>query len=130
MLTRIGTIAVLLLAVAGTSADAQGKGRGKPIADVQVSHAKVTGPGTDVEIRIIRDYYSAQSQKPKSLPPGIAKNLGRGKPLPPGIAKARVPEDLIVLLPSRADSRWIIAGDMVLLVDEGDLIVDLVRLVF
>ena len=130
MIARISALTVLLLTLVGTSADAQGKGRGKPIDDVQVSHAKVKGPGTDVEIRIIREYYSAQSLKPKSLPPGIAKNLARGKPLPPGIAKTRVPDDLVGQLPSRADTRWIIAGDMVLLVDAGDLIVDLVRLVF
>ena len=110
MIARISALTVLLLTLVGTSADAQGKGRGKPIDDVQVSHAKVKGPGTDVEIRIIREYYSAQSLKPKSLPPGIAKNLARGKPLPPGIAKTRVPDDLVGQLPSRADTRWIIAG--------------------
>lgn len=132
MFTRISALTVLLLALTGASADAQGKGqgRGKEVSDVQVSHAKVKGPGTDVELRIIRDYYSTQSSRPKSLPPGIAKNLARGKPLPPGIAQTRVPEDLIVLLPSRAESRWLIAGDVVLLVDAGDLIVDVVRLVF
>jgi hypothetical protein len=35
----------------------------------------------------------------KSLPPGIAKNLQRGKPLPPGIAKQVLPTGLIQLLP-------------------------------
>ena len=130
MLTRLSAIAVLLLALAGTSADAQGKGRGKPDADVRVTHSKVKGPGTDVELRIIRDYFSSQAIKPKSLPPGIAKNLARGKPLPPGIAKKDVPEDLIVLLPVRSESRWLIAGDVVLLVDATDVIVDVIRLVF
>jgi hypothetical protein len=130
MIRQISALAVLLLALTGASADAQGKGRGKPVSEVQVSNAKVKGPGTDLEIRIIRDYYSAQSGKLKSLPPGIAKNLARGKPLPPGIAKTRVPDDLIGLLPSRAESLWIVAGDVVLLVDAGDLIVDVVRLIF
>jgi hypothetical protein len=130
MIRQISALAVLLLALTGASADAQGKGRGKPVSEVQVSNAKVKGPGTDLEIRIIRDYYSAQSSKLKSLPPGIAKNLARGKPLPPGIAKTRVPDDLMDLLPSRAESHWIVAGDVVLLVDAGDLIVDVVRLIF
>jgi hypothetical protein len=130
MIRQISALAVLLLGLTGASADAQGKGRGKPVSEVQVSNAKVKGPGTDLEIRIIRDYYSAQSRKLKSLPPGIAKNLARGKPLPPGIAKTRVPDDLIGLLPSRAESLWIVAGDVVLLVDAGDLIVDVVRLIF
>jgi hypothetical protein len=124
-------LAALLLCFGVSSAAAQGRGRAKPAdGDAQVSNAKVKGPGTEVEIRIIRDFYSVQSRKPKSLPPGIAKNLGRGKPLPPGIAKTRVPDDLIVLLPARSGTRWIIAGDVVLLVDAGDLIVDLVRLIF
>ena len=128
---RIITIVALLLVTLSASAEAQGKGRGKPAGgDVQVSPGKAKGPGTDVELRIIRDFYSADSRKPKSLPPGIAKNLARGKPLPPGIAKQQVPDDLIVLLPARTGTRWLIAGDVVLLVDVSDVIVDLVRLVF
>ena len=130
---RIIAIVSLLLVTLSASAEAQGKGkdRGKPASgDVQVSPGKAKGPGTDIELRIIRDFYSADSRKPKSLPPGIAKNLARGKPLPPGIAKQQVPDDLIVLLPARTGTRWLIAGDVVLLVDVSDVIVDLVRLVF
>lgn len=129
MNARSNTIVVLLLALVTTSADAQGRGRDKS-DNAQVSRGTAKGPGTEVEIRIIRDYYSSQSRKPKSLPPGIAKNLARGKPLPPGIAKTRMPDDLIVLLPARAGTHWIVAGDVVLLVDAGDIIVDLVRLIF
>lgn len=58
------------------------------------------------EASIILEYYrSHESQQPrkgkglKSLPPGIAKNLRRGKPLPPGIAKQVLPAGLIDLLP-------------------------------
>ena len=131
MNARIHTIAAALMLVAlATSADAQGQGRGKPASsDAQVSRAK--GRGTDAEYRIIRDYYSVESRKPKSLPPGIAKNLERGKPLPPGIAKTRVPDDLIRRLPVRTGgTRWLIAGDRVLLVDANNVVVDLVRLLF
>ena len=128
---RIITIVALLLVALSANAEAQGKGRGKPAGgDVQVSRGKAHGPGTDVELRIIREFFSAESRKPKSLPPGIAKNLARGKPLPPGIAKKQVPDDLIVLLPARTGTRWLIAGDVVLLVDVSDVVVDLVRLVF
>ena len=35
----------------------------------------------------------------RSLPPGIAKNLARGKPLPPGIAKKMVPSSMLHDLP-------------------------------
>jgi hypothetical protein len=58
------------------------------------------------EIRIIREYYTRESQEqPKAraqsggLPPGIAKNLARGKPLPPGIAKRALPDGLERQLP-------------------------------
>ncbi len=52
----------------------------------------------------------------KSLPPGIAKNLERGKPLPPGIAKRSLPNDLVVRLPPVADGyeRVVIAGKILL----------------
>lgn len=132
MKARPFVLALALLGLPAAPAIAQSgnsRGKGKPAA-AQASSARAKGPGTDVEIRIIRDYYSSQSSKPKSLPPGIAKNLARGKPLPPGIAKTRVPDDLLVLLPARTGTRWLVTGDVVLLVDAGDVIVDLIRLVF
>ena len=117
----------LLGALSGT-ADAQGRGKEKS-ADRGAQAAVKRGP-TDAEIRIIRDFYSEPSRKPKSLPPGIAKNLARGKPLPPGIARTRVPDQLLVRLPARTGTRWLVVGDRVLLVDASDIVVDLVRLVF
>ena len=64
----------------------------------------------DAEIETIRAYYRDHGSndghgnkhgkaKNKGLPPGIAKNLQRGKPLPPGIAKRYLPNDLILELP-------------------------------
>ncbi len=63
---------------------------------------------TSDEISVIRAYYrdnasnhsnEGNGKGKKSLPPGIAKNLHRGKPLPPGIAKQVLPSSLINLLP-------------------------------
>jgi hypothetical protein len=70
---------------------------------------------SDNEVALIRAYYrdheTAYSQKEngkkgnaknkgqKSLPPGIAMNLQRGKSLPPGIAKQVLPSDLSDRLP-------------------------------
>ena len=50
------------------------------------------------------------------MPPGIAKNLARGKPLPPGIAKRGLPSELIVQLPPVPDGyeRVIVAGKILL----------------
>jgi hypothetical protein len=72
------TLAIAMLGLLAGHASAQGgnpRGRGNPCSSPS---AKVKGPGTEVEIRIIRDYYSVPSRKQKSLPPGIAKNLARG----------------------------------------------------
>jgi Ni/Co efflux regulator RcnB len=79
---------------------------------------------TSQEITIIRDYYRNHdhSQAPrgkgkhKSLPPGIAKNLARGKPLPPGIAKAYLPRELVAALPPprRGHERVIVDGRILL----------------
>jgi Ni/Co efflux regulator RcnB len=57
------------------------------------------------EVRIISAWYREHGHdrgsrvKAKGLPPGIAKNLARGKPLPPGIAKQHLPNGLVSLLP-------------------------------
>jgi Ni/Co efflux regulator RcnB len=63
---------------------------------------------SDDEVRIIASWYrehraagqsDAHGKKPKGLPPGIAKNLARGKALPPGIARRSLPDGLVRLLP-------------------------------
>lgn len=51
-----------------------------------------------------------------SLPPGIDKNLARGKPLPPGIAKKMVPASMLGQLPSYPGYEWRIAGDDLVLI--------------
>lgn len=92
------------------------------------AHADEVGVGivfSDDEIQIISGYYkrddalSYHGRKKhgrKGLPPGIAKNLRRGKPLPPGIAKQHLPPDLIAALPPvpRGYERVIIDGRIVL----------------
>jgi hypothetical protein len=52
----------------------------------------------------------------KGLPPGIARNLRRGKPLPPGIAKQVLPTGLIALLPPppHGFERVVLAGKILL----------------
>ncbi|MBP7711678.1 MAG: hypothetical protein KA217_04345 [Gammaproteobacteria bacterium] len=58
-----------------------------------------------------------------SLPPGIRKNLARGKPLPPGIAKKVVPGPMLARLPSYPGHEWTISGTDLLLVTLGTAIV-------
>lgn len=52
----------------------------------------------------------------QSLPPGIAKNLARGKPLPPGIAKKAVPASMLGQLPYYPGYEWRIVGNDLVLV--------------
>ena len=74
------------------------------VADVEVSVVF-----SNDEIRIIsvwyRDHGSLADKKRgngkrNGLPPGIAKNLTRGKSLPPGIAKQYLPDRLRKTLPA------------------------------
>lgn len=51
-----------------------------------------------------------------SLPPGIRKNLARGKPIPPGIAKKTLPRSLLDRLPRHPGYEWRIAGTDLILV--------------
>jgi len=75
------------------------------------------------EATTIRAYYSAQNTRStkhgkgrKSLPPGIEKNLARGKALPPGIAKQGLPEGLLTLLPAapKGYERILVSGKVLL----------------
>lgn len=52
----------------------------------------------------------------QSLPPGIAKNLARGKPLPPGIAKRAVPASMLGQLPYYPGYEWQIVGNDLVLI--------------
>ena len=78
---------------------------------------------SDREAAIILEYYRGhEAQQPrtgkgrKSLPPGIAKNLRRGKPMPAGIAKQILPAGLIDLLPRvpRGFERVVLDGRVLL----------------
>jgi hypothetical protein len=52
------------------------------------------------------------------LPPGIAKNLARGKSMPPGIAKQHLPVDLVTHLPSAPSGlEYLVVAGKLLLVD-------------
>jgi len=77
---------------------------------------------------VIHQYFDRHAYGVQSLPPGIAKNLARGKPLPPGIAKKQLPGDLLSALPRRAGYDYVLAGSDVLLVEAATHVVtDILR---
>jgi hypothetical protein len=93
------------------------------LAAVFLAQAPVAAADLDVSISVIHDFFrdyhvdkKGGKKGSKSLPPGIAKNLARGKPLPPGIAKRALPGELLVKLPPVADGyeRIIVAGKILL----------------
>jgi hypothetical protein len=112
---------VLPLAIAlalSAHVDAQGpknKKEGGGPAKAEQTVAGVTFGA--VAEREIRAYFQANTLAPQSLPPGIAKNLARGKPLPPGIAKRALPGGLATRLPSYPGHEVIIVDRDVILVD-------------
>ena len=81
---------------------------------------------TSDEVRIIASWYEEHGRssvdkgrgkgRDGGLPPGIAKNLARGKTLPPGIAKQYLPEGLVRALPAppRGYERIIVDGRILL----------------
>jgi hypothetical protein len=78
---------------------------------------------TDGEASINRAYYRDQAaprngkkKDHRGLPPGIAKNLQRGKSLPPGIAKQALPASLNDLLrpPPDGFERIVLSGKVLL----------------
>ncbi len=72
---------------------------------------------------IINKYFTATPFPVQTLPPGIAKNLLRGKPLPPGIAKVFLPVDLLSRLPVYPGYEYLVVGRDVVLVDSTSLII-------
>lgn len=65
------------------------------------------------------------------LPPGIRKNLARGKPIPPGIAKKAVPSAVLAELPAYEGYEWRIYGsDLVLVTIATAVIADVLLDVF
>ena len=85
-----GLVAVLLLLIIPLQAEAQGRGnRG---AEAEPS----SGVTLTVEVRAqIQQFYGSRpATDVEGLPPGIRRNLERGKALPPGIAKRSAPPEL------------------------------------
>lgn len=80
--------------------------------------------------QIVVEFFREHPYEAKALPPGIAKNLRRGKPLPPGIAKKQVPAALQARLSTRAGVEITIFGDRIVLLEASGLVVDILEGIF
>lgn len=82
----------------------------------QGSNWSGSGPRVDIGgIRVILDDNREYWGPTQALPPGIQKNLARGKPLPPGIAK-KLDGRLVNHLPHYEGYDWVRAGADLILV--------------
>ena len=113
-----------------------------PIAIVAALAALPSGVSAQLEVEVIfstqeraqiREFYvSHGAPSVRALPPGIRKNLARGKPLPPGIAKKTLPAQLESALPLRDGYQRVQVGVDVLLVEIAtgiihDVLMDVIR---
>ena len=127
-------IVVLLLTTAGLcvfqSAAAQERQRGR--RERTETTNRTLAPFSDAERQIIVEYFSAHKTEVEPLPPGIARNLARGKALPPGIAKRRLPAELVARLPAREGVEFevTIFGDRIVLLEASGLVVDILEGIF
>jgi len=123
MKIRVAVTLSLVMGVSPMSVADPGKGKGHDKGDQYGNQRHIDnrddwhgGPSIDLGgVRVVlddnRDYWSPGP----SLPPGIQKNLARGKPLPPGIAK-KLDSRLIGRLPHYDGYEWQQAGTDLLLV--------------
>ena len=102
---------------------------------------------TEVEKRIIRDYFGVKTGsedgngkgKSKKMPPGLAKRdtlppglqmqIEKNGTLPPGLAKRDLPSDLILKLPAvkKGTERKIVGSDVVLIQTATGVVLDVLR---
>ena len=130
----IAGLIALALATTPVLADpppGKGKGKGKSQTDDLPPSAQGSfSLGITVtQARRIALEVGASGYKP--LPPGIRKNLARGRPLPPGIAKKYAPAPMISRLPAHPGHEWRVVGsDLVLVAIATAVVVDILIDVF
>ena len=119
----VALAAAMTLAAAAWGAPPPGKGphKGGESAEPGGAVAEVTFSLGERET--ITRYFQQHREPARRLPPGIAKNLARGKPLPPGIAKKFLPQELDASLPPRPGFERIVVGTDVLLIDAATRVI-------
>ena len=114
-----------------------GKGKGAKRGGKHAGkwHGRPGGRITTYEASIIRGYYGGSSPGcRRRLPPGIRKNLARGKPLPPGQRRrygCALPRRLIAELPPRPGYVYYLMGrDIVLISLSTNRVIDVTLRLF
>ena len=109
-------LSLLLAASPLLASPPPGKGNNKHGGGQDQVQIDMRGPSIDIgQVRIVLGENRQLIAPSAPLPPGIAKNLARGKPLPPGIAK-RFDSRLASRLPYYEGYEWKQVGTDVVLV--------------
>ena len=117
LLLAVGSVFDGVDALAAAAGQGQGNGRAERNQGSPNVLESVVGATIDnLTAQTIRGYFQSYPLQPQGLPPGIARNLARGKPLPPGIAKRYLPSDLRSQLPEYSGYELLIADRDILLV--------------
>lgn len=113
------------------------RGGGRQDNDVDVGDIILDTVLTEIERRLIRDYFGGVSRadlppglaKRDRLPPGLARQIQRNGTLPPGLSGHRLPDDLLHRLPRRGDGydRVIVGSDVILIERGTRLILDIME---
>ena len=117
----------------GSNGNASGKGNaGHGDAPSKSNDASVTLRYAGITVSTARSYAQEYGLSGYGqLPPGVRKNLARGKPLPPGIAKKMVPGPMLARLPAYPGYEWRVAGsDLVLVAVATAVVADILIDVF
>lgn len=107
----------------------KGNGKGRVVGEQNYGGGGISVTVSFEQARRIAVDVGARGYKP--LPPGIRRNLARGKPLPPGIVKKMAPAPMVARLPVYAGHEWRIVGsDLVLVAIATSVVVEVLMDVF
>ena len=121
MISVLATLAAFSLTSNLQAQDGGGKDKGAEVRVQQSVGFSIT------ERQIIVEFFATHRQAAEALPPGIAKNLARGKRLPRGIAKRPIPSGLQAQLPARVGVEVSIFGDRIVLLQASGVVVDILE---
>jgi hypothetical protein len=127
---RVATLSILLIVAGLTVAPELQAQNGKTKEKKVAVQSQQTAGFSKSERQIIVEFFANHSYEAQALPPGIAKNLARGKPLPPGIAKKQIPAALKTRLPARVGVEISIFGDRIVLLEASGVVVDVLEGIF
>jgi hypothetical protein len=95
------------------------------------SHGSRRATFSNTDRSLVRVYFAQNQVVWTGLPPGIAKNIARGKKLPHGIAKHALPAGLRARLPKRAGYEYARVGqDVVLIEQTSGVVADMIERIF